>query len=65
MNEKWMKMKMKNENEKWKRKEKKYAIHIQHSNFFITKSADDMTRTFQTKYENQYLMDFKTQKIYL
>ena len=50
-----------NENEK----KNKCAIHIQHSNFVITKSADEMPRTFQTKYENQYLMDFKTQKIYL
>ena len=53
-------MKMKNENEK----KNKYAMHIQHSNFVITKSADEMPRTFQTKYEIQYLMDFKTQKIY-
>ena len=28
---------------------------------FITKSADGMPRTFQTQYEIQYLMDFKTQ----
>ena len=49
---------MKNENEK----KNKYAIQFQHSNFVISKSADEMPRTFQTQYEIQYLMDFKRQK---